>query len=62
MSETFVVQIKNSQNSSWQGTVAWAEGKEKRAFRSELELIQLINSAMEEQYSPDPEETETSDS
>ena len=44
--DTFVVQILNTQNASWQGTVTWTGGKRKELFRSELELIKLIDSAV----------------
>lgn len=46
--ETFVVQIINTQNSTWQGTVTWTDGKKQESFRSALELIKLIDSALEE--------------
>ena len=46
--DTFVVQILNTQNASWQGTVTWTDGKRRESFRSELELIKLIDSAAEE--------------
>lgn len=44
--ETFVVQILNTQNSTWQGTVTWTGGKKKETFRSALELLKLIDSAL----------------
>lgn len=43
---TFVVQVQFCQNSSWQGTVAWAEQKKEQRFRSTLELIKLIDEAL----------------
>ena len=43
-SETFVVTIQHSQNSTWQGEVTWVTGEnEKIHFRSGLELIKIIN-------------------
>lgn len=42
---TFVVQIQYRQNSTWQGQVLWKEASEHRYFRSELELIKLIDNA-----------------
>lgn len=45
---TFLVRIKFQQHSSWQGEVFWAEKKRKSCFRSELELIRLIDSALKE--------------
>lgn len=48
MRDTFVVQILDSQNATWQGTVTWTEGKQSRPFRSALELLKLIDSSLEE--------------
>lgn len=45
---TFVVHIKYRQNATWQGQVTWAEKKKMCNFRSALELIKLIDSALEE--------------
>ncbi len=45
---TFLVRIKFQQHSSWQGEVYWAEKQRRCCFRSELELIRLINSALGE--------------
>ena len=45
---TFVVHVKHRQYSTWQGEVVWAEKKEKRTFRSALELLKLIDGALEE--------------
>lgn len=46
--QTFVVDIKCRQNHTWQGTVNWVEQKKTLPFRSALELIKLMDSAMEE--------------
>ena len=43
---TLVVRILFRQNASWQGTVAWVEGKSEESFRSVLELMLLMDSAM----------------
>lgn len=46
-SETFVVTIQHSQNSTWQGEVTWVTGEnEKIHFRSGLELIKIMNEAI----------------
>lgn len=42
---TFVVKVLYRQNATWQGTVQWVEKNLERPFRSELELLQLMNSA-----------------
>lgn len=45
---TFVVHVKYRQNATWQGVVTWAEKKKQKSFRSALELIKLMDSAIEE--------------
>lgn len=45
--ETFIINVKCRQNHTWQGTVKWIEGQKEVPFRSALELIKLIDSAME---------------
>lgn len=45
--DTFIVNIKNSQNHTWQGTVKWVERQEEVPFRSAIELIKLMDSALE---------------
>ena len=45
--ETFVVNIKCRQNHTWQGTVKWIEGQKEIPFRRTLELIKLMESAIE---------------
>lgn len=46
---TFAVRVLFRQNSSWQGSVVWIEGKREEPFRSVLELLHLISSALPEQ-------------
>ena len=43
---TFSVRILFRQNATWQGSVTWMEGRQEQSFRSALELIFLINSAL----------------
>lgn len=45
---TFIVQVMYRQNATWQGQVVWSEKNETRQFRSALELVKLIDSAVEE--------------
>lgn len=45
---TFIVQIKYRQNATWQGQVIWAEQNKKMYFRSALELLHLIDTAINE--------------
>lgn len=44
---TFMVQVQYRQNATWQGRVAWVEKDETKTFRSALELIKLIDSALD---------------
>ena len=44
---TFFIRINYQQNASWQGSVQWLEGKSTRFFRSHLELIMLMQEAVE---------------
>ena len=46
---TFSVAVLFRQNSSWQGSLAWVEGKREESFRSVLELLYLIDSAISSQ-------------
>ena len=43
---SFVVQVMDAQNQTWQGTVTWLNGKHTEPFRSLLELIKLMDSAI----------------
>ena len=43
---TFIVQVLYRQNASWQGKVIWVEKKKTIPFRSVLELIKLMDSAV----------------
>ena len=45
---TFSVRILFRQNASWQGTVKWLEGGMEESFRSALELILLMDSALKD--------------
>lgn len=44
--QSFVIEVKSQENHTWQGTIAWVEGKKKENFRSALELLRLMNSAL----------------
>ena len=43
---TFLIKILFRQNASWQGSVAWLEGKREQSFRSALELLFLMDSVL----------------
>lgn len=42
----FVVQIDRCENATWQGSVLWTEKNVTQNFRSALELIKLLDSAL----------------
>lgn len=44
--QSFVVTIRSKENHTWQGTVSWVEGKKQENFRSVLELLKLMDSAV----------------
>lgn len=45
---TFVVKILFKQHTSWQGTVKWCEKEQEISFRSGLELLFLMDSALKD--------------
>ena len=44
---TFIVKIVEQKNSTWQGSVTWADKMQVRNFRSALELLKLIDGTLE---------------
>ena len=44
--ECFLISIQYRQNASWQGALSWIEGGREENFRSVLELLLLIDSAL----------------
>ena len=44
---TFVIHVRYRQNSTWQGDIFWAEKQEKVFFRSVLEMLKLIDNALD---------------
>ncbi len=45
---TFVIKVLFRQHTSWQGSIAWLDTKSEQTFRSVLELILLMDSALNE--------------
>lgn len=43
---TFIVHVRYRQNATWQGEVIWADQNKRQNFRSALELIKLMDSAL----------------
>lgn len=46
---TFLVHVQFRQNATWQGQVTWVDKKQTCQFRSALELMKLIDSALLEE-------------
>lgn len=44
---TFFIRIHYRQNATWQGSIQWLEGKSTKFFRSHLEMIMLMQEAIE---------------
>ncbi len=45
--ETFIIKVLNQQNATWQGSVTWVDEHREQYFRSALELLKLIDGALE---------------
>ena len=45
---TFEITVKFMQNSTWQGQIHWVEQDRRQSFRSALELLKLMDEALEE--------------
>ena len=50
---TFKIRILFRQNAGWQGSVYWLESKQESQFRSVLELILLLDSALTPEEEPE---------
>lgn len=46
-SQTFIIEIKSRENSSWQGCITWTDTNKVECFRSALEMIKLIDSTLD---------------
>ena len=44
---TFIVKIVERRNCTWQGSVTWAEKRQVQNFRSALELLKMIDGALD---------------
>ena len=45
--QTFIIEVEDVQDGSWQGSIEWLQGKKKQSFRSVMELLSLMDSAVE---------------
>ncbi|QGU00284.1 hypothetical protein SYNTR_1690 [Candidatus Syntrophocurvum alkaliphilum] len=50
---TFLIRIYYRQNMSWQGVIQWLDGRKSMPFRSELEMIMLLQDALNEADTPE---------
>lgn len=44
---TFIVRVRFKQNATWQGSLSWIEWKMTQNFRSTLEMLKLMDEALE---------------
>lgn len=47
---TFIVEVKSQENHSWQGKVTWVDEKKSKNFRSALELMKIVDSALPDDH------------
>ena len=45
--ETFIIKVMDQQNATWQGSVTWVDEQREQYFRSTLEVLKLIDGALE---------------
>lgn len=57
---TFIIKVEYCQNNTWQGRITWAEENKKVAFRSMLEMVKLMNEALERTRIENERKTENS--
>lgn len=50
---TFVVRVDRRERATWQGQVIWTDRNRKQYFRSGLELLRLMEDAMDGEKSKD---------
>lgn len=43
---TFVIHVNTAENDTWQGQITWADKDEKLNFRSAMELMTIIDAAI----------------
>ena len=41
--QTFIVEVTDTQDGTWQGRVNWVDGRKEQNFRSVMELLRLID-------------------
>jgi hypothetical protein len=48
--DSFIVHVQFRQNATWQGTIRWAGQNREMRFRSTLELLKIMDSALAESH------------
>ena len=56
--QTFIVEMIEHQKYTWQGQVHWIQGNKKVPFRSVMELLHLIDSAITPESGSEQKETD----
>ncbi len=51
-STDFLIRVLFRKNTTWQGEIHWLDSEKKRSFRSSLELMLLMQEAMDETETP----------
>ena len=51
--QMFILEVNDTQDHSWQGQLKWIQGDSKQSFRSVIEMLRLIDSAVGEEEAPD---------
>ncbi len=44
--QTFIVEVVDHQKCTWQGQIFWVQGNKKISFRSVMEMLHLMDSAI----------------
>ena len=47
--QTFIIEVVDTQGSTWQGKVKWINGQKEQTFRSVMDLLRLIDSVVGDQ-------------
>ena len=44
--QTFIIEVIDTKDSTWQGKVSWVDGKKEQTFCSVMELLRLVDSVV----------------
>ena len=51
--KTFIVKVMGTENATWQGNVTWIEKNKGQNFRSALELMKMLDAAIDDNNGED---------